>query len=218
MPRQVILAGDVIECRSYAWQPDLKQLGINTTKWQVAGPITGPSTLDSVASALGSQIRLLIPPLMSSAATLYGVSVRALKGATRETPAWYRNPTPGTVSGEILPAQLTGLVSMYTAYAGRQGRGRNYLPFPADSSNDDGVPTSGYHDVLTAYALFLSEPLVTSTDVEFTLIPGLFPLLAGDPPARGFVPFVETTASIYWATQRRRGEFGRVNTLPRQLQ
>jgi len=60
--------------------------------------------------------------------------------------------TTGTDTGQELPPFTSGLVRMHTGVfvAGREIRGRCYIPYPTENANDAGLPGSGYTSALTA--------------------------------------------------------------------
>lgn len=152
-------------------------------------------------------------PLMSNLATYYGVRVQKI------------NPIPagaavlsvegqgaGTGVGSPLPAQVSGMISLYSALAGRRNRGRCYVPFPTETANDElqTRPDATYQAALVVLAdAFSTNLLVTDGVNNAVLEPGIW-----SRASRIFNPIVDYNARARWATQRSRGNYGRPNPLP----
>jgi hypothetical protein len=121
----------------------------------------------------------------------------------------------GTGGTDALPRQVAGLTAWKTALAGRAFRGRTFWPFPSAAfDTGDGVPTAA---AVTAYTNLAVEALnfVTVGDVTNRSI---IALVIRNKPVRG-VPWTSTPVTVgttfnKWATQRRRGTFGRANVSP----
>lgn len=118
----------------------------------------------------------------------------------------------GTAGATPLPPQTAGLTTWYTAKAGRAQIGRTYWPFPATAmSTTTGQPAGG---TVTNYIALAAG------------------VRAGVTPAVGFSGSCDMLLSILhrntsltdqiqtslshqsWATQKRRGAFGKPNTSP----
>lgn len=114
---------------------------------------------------------------------------------------------PGTC-----PSQVCGLIRKRGPYAARRSRGRMYVPFPpAAAFDDDDLVASAYLTVLTDLAAtILSEKDFTYGD-EIT---ELRPCLVGTSRLSPIIPVIATDAAGGFATQRRRGYFGRPNNSP----
>jgi hypothetical protein len=126
----------------------------------------------------------------------------------------------GTSGAQQLPRQTAGLLYYQTALAGRAFRGRNYVPFGGTALQH---ATS---DQPSAAALVILNAIATSLGATYTINPGgstitvtpviYHPKGYGKPPAN-----LHTTTGItfsaartQWATQKRRGDYGRQNTAP----
>jgi hypothetical protein len=118
----------------------------------------------------------------------------------------------GDTAGDPLPSQTSGIITLRTTLGGRANRGRFYIPFPTETDNDTtGKPTSTY----VAAAQTLADTLKAS----------LVNVGAGG-NTNSFAPVIlhrdtmtttaitDATAQQKWATQRRRGAFGRPNVTP----
>lgn len=116
----------------------------------------------------------------------------------------------GTVAGDPMPTQISGLISLKTLFAGRGFRGRAYIPFAGETDNaNTSQPTAGYIGRLDTLAALFTGLLMTGTG-------GNTVDLKGGVWQRGPHIFTPCTTSISrdrWATQRRRGAFGQGNML-----
>jgi hypothetical protein len=119
----------------------------------------------------------------------------------------------GTAGVIALPEQVSGLITLLTDTIGRHGEGRQYVPFPSATNNSgDGIPDAGYEVVLNALANTLVSPLnvIGGTGGNLLFNPVIFPRAA-------IALYRVLTASRVvpaWATQKRRGSYGRFNTPP----
>jgi hypothetical protein len=122
----------------------------------------------------------------------------------------------GTGTGFRLPSQTSGLIQWGTNIGGRQNKGRIYVPFPtAVWNNTDGFPATGYLILLDD----MGSEYVTHT--AWTLASGsqtINPVLVHRRNKAGVIPspsLISTWKSAnQWATQRKRGAFGRANNAP----
>lgn len=104
------------------------------------------------------------------------------------------------VAGELLPPQVSGIITKQTLGAGRAKRGRIYMPFPGEGDSTDAVPNAAYIAALSAFV-----PLVVSG-----VTAGVAPNTTSFLPviyhrATGLTDDINTAvARPYFVTQRRR--------------
>lgn len=185
------------------------QAGINVRHYKIVAIGNPANEVDDLAVVLDNALAGLYKNLLSVNASWIGVNIQRVYPLPPTVAVGANaNAGPGLVVGDILPGQTAGLISLRTAFAGRSFRGRAYIPFPSESdSQPSGVPSAAYMTSLAAIADILVQ------DQEF-----------GDPanPAtarpviwsrKDTVPNDITGAVTRngWATQRRRGFFGRAN-------
>jgi hypothetical protein len=119
----------------------------------------------------------------------------------------------GTGGAVAMAKQTAGLVKILTAFRGKRNRGRQYLPFPSTTHDaGNGTPSAAYLVSVANLqaALTALVNIVTFGGRTAQLIPVIWA-----PRAPGTVqPITSSFASGRWATQRRRGDFGRVNVSP----
>lgn len=119
---------------------------------------------------------------------------------------------PGTAGTIALPKQVSGLVSFNAAFRGRSFRGRQYVPFPSAADDiGDGIPTTAYILKLLALGAALKAPISATGGGGGSI--DMYPVL-WHRVAMTSTFIVGTHASSAWATQRKRGDFGRTNTSP----
>lgn len=206
-----LVNGMVVESVSICSLPP--QISVTRRYWlcsNLVGP--SPSTFDA-AGVIDGVLGPIFKTLLTSAATYRGTQIRRASGIP-PFESWDVSTAAAGVGlgGAIpLPKQACGLITMTGAFIGRRFQGRVYLPFP--SAADDagtGQPNVGYMIAAAAMGTALSTPHT---------VPGgggtieLNPLnwKATDPIPRLLVGFIPRPA---WATQKRRGDFGRTNFTP----
>lgn len=187
-------------------------------RYMRTGVITGPGPLaeQDVANALADQYGPLYQPLLWNSAEYRGVLLTRQSGALPMTIPTIGQPTAaisGTGGTTAMSKQTAGLIALKTANQGRKNRGRQYVPFPATAANTGaGVPTLLYLADLVALGVEMrtirvySNPALTET-VE--LIPIIW--------KKGSITWsviIDMAAKRAWATQRKRGDFGRLNASP----
>jgi len=189
------------------------QIGVNLHHYLV-GAATGPNpSLLDIADAVDNIIAVPYKNAISTFATYKGVGATNLSGA--RTLQYTSVTRAGTGSGgsTLLPTQIRGLISWYGGLAGRQYRGRTYVPFPSQTAEDvSGNPTGAYTTVLGILRNAIFTPItVTSGGGSCTLRHGIFHRKAP-------VPYLSETVFAFtrnkFATQRRSGAFGKTNTSP----
>jgi len=117
----------------------------------------------------------------------------------------------GGWASDPMPRQTCGLITKLTYYAGRQYRGRIYVPFPAQTA-DSGTagPDGVYIGLLEDFGLaYKTSRIITGPLGPSSFLPCLY---HRDTNAHTLVQDIR--ASTRWATQRRRSSFGRPNPIP----
>lgn len=198
------------------WQVEVltkaqEQLGVNVLAF-VCTETDNVASDESMAQAAEARFAPLYKALMSVGAAFSGVRVRKMFPVPMPVPTTSGVLSgAGTVPGDILPRQVCGLIKKWTILAGRANQGRVYVPFPSEAdSGNTGYPTTDYltrlQALATAYANgFDADPGGTNCFMSPCLINKDFPAQ---------IPLVSAaTARNAWATQRRRGTFGRPNII-----
>lgn len=209
-----IVNNDVIEVKYFCQLGN--QLGINVRHY-VVNAIIGIWDTDILAGSMSIKAGNLYPNLLANDALYFGCTVQVVTTEPVGLPSASRaNTLNGAAGATILPCQVSGMVTLRSDLAGRANRGRVYIPFPAaqDSTNSvpmlNPFPTNDYVTRLDA--------LATGLFVFVTLSPALLNLnLQGVIRHRADGTFTRLTTFLsrqLWATQRRRGDYGRPNANP----
>ncbi len=205
-----LLQDDVIECRIVCQDAD--QISVNVLHYRVDNIINLGPTPVQAALFFDGIFAPLMKPLLYNVAVYYGVAVQKVWPLPRTAAGTnITNTGSGTAGASGLPKQTAGLCSKRTDLASRSGRGRFYAPFPSTSSNiTGGVPTAGYITnlgVLATEIKTLEMWTVGGDSADF--IPIVF-----NRKTHAKTDLVTCVAKNFWATQRKRGDFGRKNSLP----
>lgn len=207
-----VVVGGVVRHVSYCTIPGQ----VSTTKrdWQCIN-ITGGSSLASadVLVDLDTAMSSLFIDAISNQATYYGSQLyyQTPVGPAPRPDATTGNQNIGINVSPLLPTQVCGLVSLYSNDLGKSGQGRVYVPFPYQGAQDvNGSPDAGYMAGLANFAVILTTPRgIASGGAVGTFVPVLY--VPGGPPPKRLISGIPRDA---WATQRRRGDYGRLNANP----
>jgi len=204
-------ANDRLEVRFHC--QDVEQGSINTVFFRVVA-VTGAVTDKDAAVHFDGDIGTELPNFINTEARYLGCTVRI---ANRLPLPIVQTSTAsagdGLASGNPLPRQSAGLISFRTALAGPGGRGRWFMPFPAASSNDGGgKPSAGYKGSLATFGVALLATISIPALVGGGSADVAFVLWSRKNAAMRAIEDIQ--ASPLWATQRKRGGFGKPNTSP----
>lgn len=204
-----IANGDILQVRFVAHCRDqvgqfIRHYGIDT--------LVGILYLEDVAASLSASIGPLITPLMNNQAFYQGAMVRRIYPVPLSIEVEDNSASGnGTAGVQALPLQVSGIITLRTILAGRTHRGRAYIPFPAEDSNEgEGIPTVGYAANLETLGDKLDDTLTAGT-VPNTC--DLVPLIFHRSNPANPTNIVAHTTRRRWATQRRRGSYGQTNPL-----
>lgn len=218
----VIAVNQVIQIRIWTSTPDaFNQAAVNTIYYQALSVGASGATDQDIVTQIDSEIATQYKAMMTGAGVYHGVQGQLL-GLVSPYSALFGmvfsnvNTGPGTVAGAILPTQVSGLISMGTPLAGRRHRGRIYIPFPgqADDSGQS-TPTSGYVTKLNALRnLLFANQNISQGGRTAALLPVIMHSKREDGTKEAPTIITSHTSSSLWATQRKRGDFGRPNKSP----
>lgn len=206
-----VTAEDLLEVKTFSWFAARDQLGINVRHMRVV--ITeGAPTTEQVAAHIGTTAGPLYKAIMPAAASFYGVSVRKMSDPTDAPVYSGEGAGVGTVAGEPLPLAVSGIITLRSNTTGRANRGRMFIPFPGEGSNEsDGTPTAAYVTGLGALGLLFCTAWVIADGLgnDMTLENIVWHRLP-----ETFIAIASCVARDRWATMHTRGDYGRVNQLP----
>lgn len=219
-----VAVGRVFKIRIYAWNPNTTQVSINTIYQKITTIVGAAPTVGSWASLFDAAIAPFAKSVMPTNVDYVGTDYQDISSTPYPTPHGVTtNAGAGTYADANVNAnQVSGLISLRTGLAGPHYRGRIYLGFtPASSQNAAGQMVAAYEVVGNLYAQFLQNaitvgvaPAVTSE----TVVRSQLPILPIPPLPPFFNTDYNTVVRAFcprkFATQRRRGQFGRINPRP----
>lgn len=212
MPAFSFPIGSILKADTVCTVPG--QISVMTHKLQMTS-ITGAPTFTSTdfLAQYDLDMATLLVPLLSAGATYYGTQVSLMNpiGPAPRPDNTTINEAPGSGGAGLMPTQTSGLISWYSGQLGKVGQGRTYVPFPSPTQNEaNGTPVAGYISLLAALGSHLRSNIVIAPGVVI----GTFEkcLYAGGISTPFFVDYA--TPRDAWATQRRRGAYGKVNKNP----
>lgn len=215
IPATTLRIGNFLRTQIFCQQQE--QVSCNTWTYQVIADqyVQGPTDLDW-AVYFEQQMAPLMKAIVAADATFLGVKVSQYNNTDKYYPQTSQTQKGFGTDGPIaMPRQVCGIYSRETAFRGPGFRGRVYLPFPAtvdDQSN--AVPTAAYVANLTTLAI-KAEGMF-----QFTGTAGgkcvVAPYLVHKNKLIAPTPILGWLVRGKWATQRRRGSYGRSNLDPFQ--
>jgi hypothetical protein len=188
-----------------------EQIGLNVRHYRVFTQLGTGATLPEMAAGFHAAVSGLYPPLLNSQATFEGVMISKIFPLPPSVPvASIPAGIPGVVTGDALPRQVAGLLRARTAFAGRSQRGRVYVPFPSEASSAfDGSPILAYLSALGELGGALFDSYTFGTLPNQSIIsPVIWHRMTST-----FDLITSIAVATQWATQRRRGSFGRPNPI-----
>lgn len=210
------LATDDLICAKFHCY-DGEQLALNIVQYRVKSVAGGSLSLKQWIDQLSIDLAGSFSALIYNDAFWWGVSgfIYGVSPISVEIYPTYE-PLPGTAGTKPLPRQTSGIITKGSDARGRANRGRMYIGFPAsnDSRPTLDQPTADYIVRLASLAGLCG----IANDLTVTVGAGSVttrmviqrPVAA---PATG-VECTRFVARSAWATQRRRGDYGRPNGLP----
>jgi len=208
MPGLNPVFGDVLRVRYVSFSVD--QVAINTLHYTVISTTGAGATLQEIASAFMADVNVAYKGTQTPNSTFRGTGVRNMTPPRTLEFTSIAGTGVGTVAANELPRQVTALFNFRTFLAGKKERGRIYLPFvPATFADGAGNSTAA---ATTAYTALLTAMLISRNVVGAG---GNTLLNQCIRHADGTMSVVQThTYTGRFATQRRRGNYGRLNIIP----
>lgn len=205
--------GDLMEVKFYCLQAE--QVGINVRHYAVTAMAGAGLTELQLAIGFATLLAPKYKQLIAEGARFEGVGVRKIRPLPVSMEAFSANGSgPGTVTGDTLPRQVTGLLSLRTNEAGPRRRGRVYVPFPGEFHNAaNAIPSAAYTNLLSELGDALkANASITSGANTADLRPVIWSRVGGTS-----ADLTVVLARQKWATQRRRGSYGRPNAIPEEV-
>jgi len=202
---------DIVQTRHYCRLGD--QASVNVRHWRVTTKAGTGATLASFLTTLaGTGLHAAYRALINDQAEYVGTDAQIIFPTLGVPTQSTTGAGSGDTSGDALPTQTSGLLTIRTSLGGRKNRGRLYVPFPTETDNTSaGAPTSTYQLALADLAAIFAVSYIgvgaggNTNDLQPVIL---------HRSNMTTTAVTSVTASAKWATQRRRGKFGRPNTTP----
>jgi hypothetical protein len=209
--------GDVLIVEVYCNDPGVTQTAVLRRYWFVGNPSSSPSGVSflDVAAYFDALLGPLYRAVLNDNADYYGTRCRRQWPVNVPLDGWGSSDASfglGTAGAVAAPTQSCGLIKFEGAFIGKRAQGRQYLPFPATADVvGAGVPAASYITRANAIGTALSSLQVLTAGASFVT---LQPVLWSPANPTLTVPITSGVAEGAWATQKRRGSFGRFNKPP----
>jgi hypothetical protein len=197
------------------------QAAVNTLWYQV-GAVSAPAATDQdAADNMDSLVSLAFRNLLNVNASYKGVQAQIYTNVQPYMAKYVAADAvagagAGAVTGDPMPPQTSGLLNFQSVFAGQRNRGRFYMPFPGQTDDSGGgSPSAGYIARLLILGGIVGVGLgVAAGGRTATLVR----VLAHGKDKLGLYHLPTPVTAYYvgtgWATQRRRGDYGRLNRSP----
>lgn len=202
--------GDIHELRVYCLIPT--QIGVNVFHYLEAAETLDGVVDTEIADFFSGRVAASYKAAVNLNATFWGVTAQRIKPTRGIASPDATDRAACTGAGQLMPTQASGIISAYAGGAARNLRARAYIPFPGSSFLDltSGEPTAAYKALLATIASKVYEGFVVAgAGGTATLQPIVYHRATGT----GTV-ITDWIARQKWATQRRRGMYGRENSAP----
>lgn len=202
--------GDILKTRIVTFMND--QLGEMVMHHRVASVGSPAATDADFCGMFDAAVAPLLKAIISSQTQYIGVGVQHIWPLPLIVETTTRaNFGVGTNGAASNPTQVSGLIHWKTVKAGRAFRGRSYVPFPSGIyTAADGQPGGTYvADLGNLLGAMGSNYVVTTGGRLATVVSTLWHRVT-----HTYDDILSGAASGRYATQRRRGDMGRLNVVP----
>jgi hypothetical protein len=189
------------------------QIGLNGCHFRVSAVTGGGLDVQQLAVQFLANIQADWPAVNDSTVTLDCVKsflLDSTTGKVLQSGIALDNATVGTHVAGIAPSQVAPVVNKGTGLAGRKYRGRCYFPFMtvAYLTSTGELTAAGQVALQAYYAGFISTQVLAAGGSSTTLVP----VLKGAALPLAPTDIVSRLVTGKLGTQRRRGDYGRVNS------
>jgi hypothetical protein len=208
---QLLAIGDVIKATIIC--ADSEQASYNTVYYEVTGVGATIAVLGDFAESFSTAVEAPFKAILSDTAAYGGVRTQIVFPLPLKAAALnYLHQGPGTGGVIGMARQASSLITWRTDLAGPGFRGRIYLPFP---------PTDAAQGGGFASAVFQAKCQAVADAIRnFTAVAGAAGATATvrqilwKKAGQVKTPVISGTAGNLFATQKRRGSYGRPNSPP----
>lgn len=215
-PTGVILdTGDIVRLVVYTKLGD--QAGINVLHYQVlASPPDDSFDMSLIGDSWDAQTMYTkYRTVMNESSAYAGIGLRRVWPDETIEFFYTVGAGAGAAEGDTLPTQVCGLIKKKSSMPGHGRAGRIYIPFPSEGDSDAvGKPRVAYQDALQDIVTGLVAFRNVALDKLINMVMYRYPRTTPTVVERRVTPVERLIVSDRWATQRRRGDYGRLNILP----
>ena len=216
MPGLTPIAGDLLEVRTACITPS--QLSMNVMHFYVVTNEGGGMDIATAATQLEGRFAGDYKNLMPPTAAWRGLGVCNLMFPRSREATSTILAGPGLTGANLMPSQSSYLIKFNALPAGRRYQGRIYPGFISDANvADNGHLTIGGVAFLSALADLMFPAIVLTDDARILTIKLAIRhpnVIIGGIPTPQFSEVVAIAAGTKIATQKRRGQYGKTNTIP----
>lgn len=201
--------GDILEARFVCATQN--QVGINVRHYVVTNSTGLGASIEQAVAKLDLAFNADYQAVLSAEARYRGVGLRRLLPVATAEFVSTALAGDGMVAGDLMPKQVSGVITLKSSLPGRNFRGRVYVPFPSETDNDlDSTPTATYMANLQALATRFTLAVVAGVGADLC---DLTPVIRSRKLGLNAL-IVSARENDRWGTQRRRGDYGAMNFPP----
>jgi hypothetical protein len=207
---QALVVNDIVKLQ--LWSHDSEQAAVNTFFYKVTAVGGSIGTLEDMTDAFSTAVHTLYKLILNQQTNFDGVLGQIVFPPPLMVAVKNNGDAGGGTDGPDAAArQAAGLIAWGTPLAGPGGRGRTYLPFTsAIDSEGIGVPNAAYIIAATNFA----AAVLTFTTFSIGGRSATFEFGLKKRNSSTFTPVTQGVVASKWATQKRRGSYGRPNASP----
>jgi hypothetical protein len=199
-----------------AWNTFGVQAAVNTFNYRIVTQVGAGINLTQLAQGFDTMFAPLWKPCMASVATYNGIQCYVNANPPPLPGTTVASAGPGTDAPLINPTQVCGITTWLSGFIGPGNRGRTYWPFSGpDEDTAAGTPDPSLlvnYGLLSDGIINLNSIAVGADAFNLALIIKRGKNKAGVIPASPIV--TAYTVRAKWATQKRRGIYGKPNVSP----
>lgn len=202
-------AADVIQFSVFCQAGD--QTSVNVFNYMVQSVVDPGPSLNDAAARFSDLVVTQYAGCMSPQAQYLGVKASVITSGPPPMPGFKVEHTAGTMTGDLLPRAVSGLIQWQTDYSGKSYRGRTFVPFPSEAgSTSAGEPSTVYQTAVDD----LASAIITMADISPGLGSANVYLVLWSRQLNEFTKIQTASVPLRWGTQHRRGDYGRIFVPP----
>jgi hypothetical protein len=197
---------DVLESVSVCF--GFNQNALNVAHWRVQSVGGTEPTLAEKLASISTLLRGSLKAAISASWTFNGFKGRVIRPVAGALIQDLTGAGAGTLAGDPLPPQISGVISVRSAFAPARTRGRIYLPSATEAENTTtGIPSAAYITTMTTFANLFTVDLNVAGAGGATCV--LRPVLMKKTIPVNDYQITQVIVRGFWGTQRRRSRINR---------